>query len=212
VTGRRTLLVVAAILVAAIGTSLVWLYVQGADARALKEAQASVAMRPVFVSTFNGNAGDSVGQLKPQQVQVPESVAGRDAVAPEQVAQQKLSVGVVPGTILRSTMFTSGSASGVGDKLEAVSLTFTEPARVPAVLSNGDDVSLFALEAGKDARLVVPHVRVRYVGPSPTQAGVAQQIVTFETTSDQARAIVDLASQGLTPYLVVNGKGAEPKP
>jgi pilus assembly protein CpaB len=32
--GRRTLLLIASILVAALGTALIWLYVQGADNRA----------------------------------------------------------------------------------------------------------------------------------------------------------------------------------
>jgi pilus assembly protein CpaB len=208
--GRRTLLVVAAILVAAIGTTLVWLYVQGADARALEEARSTVELRPVYVSTQPANSGDSVAKLVPKPAQVPVDVAGQDAVTPEQVAQQKLHVGVVPGTILRSSMFTSGTASAVEDHQEAVSLTFSDPGRVPSVLTNDSDVSLFALVPGQDAELVVPHVRVRYVGSGPSQSGVSPQIVTFETSPENARAIVKLASSGHTPVLVVNGKDANP--
>ncbi len=208
--GRRTLLVVASILVAAIGTTLVWLYVQGADARAREAAQSSVQLLPVYVSTVEANAGESFGQLGPKRVQVPADVAA-GAASPEQVAQEKLRVAVVPGTLLLSSMFTPG-ASGVEARQEAVSLTFGEPARVPSVLANDADVSLFELIPGQNAHLVVDHVRVRYVGPGPSQSGVPPQIVTFQTTPEKARLIVDIASSGRTPVLVVNGENADPKP
>ena len=59
--GRRTLLLIASILVAALGTALIWLYVQGADTRAVS-GETEV---PVYVATRNVSMGQPSASFPP---------------------------------------------------------------------------------------------------------------------------------------------------
>ena len=65
--GRRTLLLIASILVAALGTALIWLYVQGADSR----AEATTTQVEVVVAR--------TWQEHPTRVRVLSTVAGARA-------------------------------------------------------------------------------------------------------------------------------------
>src|SRR5919202_6555261 len=67
--GRRTLLLIASLLVAALGTSLIWLYVQGAEAR----AQAGEAQVQVLVSGDTVQAGAPPSDVQPQFRRFPQS-------------------------------------------------------------------------------------------------------------------------------------------
>src|ERR687883_506893 len=58
--GRRTLLLIASILVAALGTALIWLYVQGAEAR----AQAGEAQVKLMVATQDVQPGTQAAQVQ----------------------------------------------------------------------------------------------------------------------------------------------------
>src|SRR5689334_7278972 len=71
--GRRTLLLIASILVAALGTALIWLYVQGADTR----AAAGTAQVQVLVAGNTVKAGMPASQVKTEQRLLPQTmVAG----------------------------------------------------------------------------------------------------------------------------------------
>src|SRR3954451_19363646 len=67
---RRTLLLIASILVAAIGTALIWLYVQGAETR----AQGDEAQVPVYVSSSTVAAGTPANQVPVVVKQLPQSL------------------------------------------------------------------------------------------------------------------------------------------
>ena len=208
-TGRRTLLVVAALLLAAIGTSLVWLYVQGAETRAREEVQSSVELRPVYVTTAAADAGTLGANVPTTKGQVSVALAA-DAVTPSEVAQLRLAIPVRAGTVLRSTMFTSGAVSGVANGKQAVSITIGDPQRVPALLQKGDDVAIYAYSPRETPELILSHVLVQTVGPGPANAGVPPTIVGFEASPEDVRKIVDLAASGRTPQLVINGSGVLP--
>ena len=68
--GRRTLLLIASILVAALGTALIWLYVQGAD----KRAAAGTAQVQVLVAANTVRAGQPASQVQPQQRLLPQTI------------------------------------------------------------------------------------------------------------------------------------------
>src|SRR4051794_4826700 len=68
--GRRTLLLIASILVGALGTALIWLYVQGADNR----AAAGTAQGQVLVAANTVKAGQPASQVRPEQRLMPQTL------------------------------------------------------------------------------------------------------------------------------------------
>jgi len=220
--GRRTLLVIASALVAALGTALVWLYVQGADARAQSAAQASVDLRPVQVLSTDADAGTAGSSLKTVTSRVPPDLAS-GALAPGQVPVGRLVNGAVTGTILRQTMLTTNAVSEVAKGKQAASITIAAPQRVPALLKKGDDVAVYSYGAGDPTpRLELDHATVRDVGPDPKAAvgaagtgaagagGVPPEIVTFEGPPAQMIKILAITTQGRTAAILINGEGAQP--
>jgi pilus assembly protein CpaB len=156
---RRTLLIIASILLAALGTALIWLYVEGAENRARENAQ----LVPVFVLTKNLSAGSSAVNAVTTQ-SVPSAVAANAATI-QDIGSQKLKVDAVAGELLLKTMLsTSGVGVGNFPAGGVASLTITDPNRVPAELSAGDVVDVFRLS--KDgAQVLLQDITVRSVGP-----------------------------------------------
>ncbi len=99
--GRRTLLLIASILVAALGTALIWLYVQGADTR----AQADTSLVQVWVASKAASPGGTVADVAPVPQQVPQPLAADAVTNPGQLGSQQLINGVTTGQILLRSMF-----------------------------------------------------------------------------------------------------------
>jgi pilus assembly protein CpaB len=158
---RRTLLIIASILLAALGTALIWLYVQGAENRAAQNAQLVPALfltRPVAV----GESPATAVRVK----EVPPAVAAGAVTNPQDIGTQTLQVAAVTDQILlRSMLSTSGASTGNFSAGGVASLTISDPNRVPAELSAGDLVDVVRL--GKDgARILLSNISVRSVGPA----------------------------------------------
>lgn len=197
--GRRTLLLIASILVAALGTALVWLYVQGADTR----AQQGADLVPVLFLNGSAQAGDDATKLALISRRVPADVAAGAVRSPAELAGQRLTTPAVPGQILLTRML-STNQTGRFPKGGAVAISISEPDRVPADLRNGDVVDVYAL-GQRGAVLVAPCVTVRSVGPLPTsQAGAAPAggtqavpatIVGFDATPEIAAKLYAIVNQ-----------------
>jgi pilus assembly protein CpaB len=182
--GRRTLLLVAALIVAALGTTLVFAYVKRADDRALKD-QAPVK---VLVAKSTIKAGTSVEQAENQALfslqDIPQSaavaghlkdtrsiadlVAVADIFAGEQILPQKFA--------------RVGSTTGLPippGKL-ATSVQLGDPQRVAGFVQPGSEIAVFVTISGAPAatggagaaatglvtRLLLPRVSVVAVGPT----------------------------------------------
>jgi pilus assembly protein CpaB len=161
---RRTLLIIASILLAALGTALIWLYVQGAENRAQQNAE----LVPALFLTQNVAAGQSPRAAVVVK-EVPPSVASGAVTTGQELGTQTLKVpGLAGQVLLKSMLSSSGVTAGRFPAGGAVSLTINDPNRVPADLQAGDTVDIVRL--GKDgASVVLSDIRVRTVGPNHEQ-------------------------------------------
>jgi pilus assembly protein CpaB len=158
---RRTLLVIASILLAALGTALIWLYVQGAVNRAEQNAQ----LVPALFLTRDVSAGQSPANALTVQ-HVPAAVAANAVTSSQELGTQKLTVDAKAGEVLlRRMLSTSGASAGSFPAGGVASITITDPNRVPAELSAGDVVDVFRLGKG-GAQVLLQDITVRSVGPA----------------------------------------------
>jgi pilus assembly protein CpaB len=206
--GRRTLLLIASILVAALGTSLLWLYVQGADAR----AQQSTELVPALFLTAPETAGTPATRLHVVTKRVPANVGGLSSLQP--VATQQLKDAAVAGQVLLPGMFSTGPASSVPAQQVYVSITISDPHRTPALLKVGDTVAVYALaqQGSRSGAFVVANgIKVQTIGsstqPGSNRAQVPVTIVGFSVTPDVAYQLVRIETYG-QPELAILGPGA----
>ena len=181
--GRRTILLVVAALVAVLGSGLVFVYVKGADARAM-QGQAPVQ---VLKAVAQIEPGETLGQAQ---------AAGKLELQPvpsEQVLDGALStVGELGGDIALARVYPNEQITGAkfgsaGDEdvltmpegMIAISVTLSDTGRVAGFVTPGTEVALFVNgtvgEEGEEvARLLLPSVEV---------VAVAQTTVTTATTT-----------------------------
>ena len=179
---RRTLLLLAAVLVAAFGTSLVYLYVRGADARALGGQEP----RPVLVATQTLRAGSAADTLDATPRELPTIAVVDGAISDlTEVAGKVLTVQVVKGEQLTTAMF-SARASKVDAVQAAVSVEIGDVNRVPALLTAGDTVDVYAKRETK-LRSVLSGVVVYQVGGEDSGGkALSPSIVTFVLDAAEA--------------------------
>jgi pilus assembly protein CpaB len=189
--GRRTLLLIASILVAALGTALIWLYVQGADTR----AAASTTQVPVLVAVSTVKAGQPASQVKPQQRLLPQTVvdglAGALLTDPGQI-KGFTRTDVVAGLPLLRDQFSSDalaaapSLDGLPANMVAMQVTLPDPQRLAGLLQAGSQIRVYAGLQNKDnekekyAAVLFKRVTVLQAGlptnattPAPANPGTA---------------------------------------
>jgi pilus assembly protein CpaB len=213
---RRTLLLIASILTAALGTALIWLYVQGAEQRAEQNA---VLVPALFLNKDVGAGQPLDGAVVAKQV--PADVARTAITDLSQVRGQTLAQPAGSGQLLLRSMLSTGA--GGGGRFPnggAVALTINDPNRVPADLKPGDTVDVFGISAKDGVRPVVSNIKVRTIGPVASggasagtgaagagvnpASGLPVSIVGFEATDDQARAIYGILARNEQPALYLH--------
>ena len=218
---RRTLLLIASILTAALGTALIWLYVQGADTR----AEVGADLVPAVFVTAPLEAGATLTSSALTTKSVPQTVAAGAVPDPQAVVGQKLSVGVVPGQILLRSMLNGAATSRFSQGSGAASISIDDPDRVPADLRPGDTVAVYA--TGRSGlKLVVPSVTVRSIGsalqqsatsggtataPAGATGQVAVTIVGFDADPEQAVDLYGIEASGDKPVIYILGPGTKAK-
>lgn len=220
--GRRTVLMVVAIVIAALGATLVFFYVQGINDRAQAD-QAPVqvlTVKEVIAAGETIDAAQAAGKLVlsdiptvnvlPGALATTQSILGMIALAPvypgEQIIPQRFGA---PGTQERLT---------IPDGTLAISIQLSDPSRVAGFVNPGSNVAIFLAgdgagtptagqPAGQFVRLLLPAVQVIGVGATTllntttTDASGAQTveqipktILTLALTQDQAQRVM-LASR-----------------
>jgi len=199
--GRRTLLLIASILVAALGTALIWLYVQGADSR----AEAGEAQVQVYLATGDVAAGKPVDGTLGARKTLPLSVAGAfgtGLVSSPSEIKGFARTDIVRGMPLLRSQFTDSQTSPVpavdlrqGE--QAMEVTLPDPQRLAGLLQPGSRIRVYApmqTKKGNGVGVLLQNVRVLTSGPvTDTTPGakpnVPQAIVTLALNTAQARAL-----------------------
>jgi len=226
--GRRTLLLLASILVAAAGTALIWLYVQNADERAQQAWQERVTVWRAVAPIGAGVSADQLAGLV-EQVRIPRADAPPDAVLQlSRLAGHSASTTVAAKAILQESQFaTIGSASGVPAGSQGVSVQVQDPNRVAGLLHPGSRVAVYYLEkpgSGKGGGITVlmPEVTVVAIGNTTavknaqglpaqigTQAGVGAADVVLDVRNQAKATQLMLASSVGELWFTVLGDGTK---
>jgi pilus assembly protein CpaB len=227
--GRRTLLLLASLLLAALGTVLVFLYVRAADVRATDD------QKPVrvLVATKQIEAGTTGAQASQSFALVSKAIPG-SAVAPNAVGDLKAIMNQVAtatiyaGQQILADNFASDAATStipVAKGKLAMSVQLSDPARVAGLLQLSSHVTVFATAGDKKGQsqtnVLLPDVKVLAIGSQTTvtrrtsQAGgstrteeIPATIVTLELDPLQAKKVVYASSNGEL-YFGLLGSGGD---
>lgn len=195
---RRTLLLLAAMLVAAVGTVLVYLYVRGADTRALadqKTVTVYLASRSVPANT-QVTADLFKAQVVPRVAQVPGAVTETGTVQ-----GKYLQVPVVRGQQLLTEMFGAETASGVSKGQAAVSVQVTDVNRVAAMLQKGSRVMIYSQHGGELKSVLPAPATVSAIGGT----NLPPTVITFVLAEDQAIELAKAQALGDPLVFIIVG-------
>ena len=233
--GRRTLLLIAALVVAALGTVLIFVYVRTLSNRAQADAEpvdVLVATQEVTAGTTAADASEA-GAFELQTVPasaVADGARCRDiSIISDQVALTPIFAGQ---QILAQMFGTAGSTSGlqVGKGKLAISVSLGDPERVAGFVVPGSDVAIFATLdttsniAGEATGVLIPQVEVIGVGATTlstqttttdegeqTTEEIPLAILTLEVNQEQAEEIINAQSGG-SLYFALRGEDAQVRP
>ena len=215
--GRRAALLIAAIVIAAIGTTLVYLYAKQANDRAIAEAQPV----KVLVATALIPAGQSADQaLAAGSVvaqDIPEKSVAEGAVSNIANLQGKVALAsIYPGQQILTQLFGDAAQTVTGISIPkgllAASFTFSDTARVAGFVQPGSKVAVFLTSpaASPDevptTRMLLPTVQVLAVGATtitppadPTKANpeaLPRATMTLAVDQKQLESLVYAQTQG----------------
>jgi pilus assembly protein CpaB len=190
---RRITAVLAALLLACVGTFAVFAYAHSADARAVARTRAVtvyIAAKAVPVGTTLENAVNN-GMLTQQPL--PASSVPDDVVRSIEpgMGSQVAVADIAPGQVVLRPMFGAKPAARepltIPDGKVALSVQVTVPQAVSAYVGPNSQIAVFVTfpataqgdpTTSKDAapvtRMVLPRVDVIQVGPNPTANGAGQ--------------------------------------
>jgi pilus assembly protein CpaB len=227
--GRRTILIVSAVLLAAFGTLLVYLYVRGADNR----ADEGRTTQNVLVATTTIEAGttgaqaESAGSYTTKAI-ASDSVADGALTSIDPVKDQVALGPVYPGQQLVRAGFgelKGTTAIPLPSGSMALSLQLGDPQRVAGFLGTGSEVAIFATVpapagtagggGGTQTTLLIKKVPVITVGnvqpvpqsspsASTTDDSIPRAIVTLGVTQAQAQKLIFAQSRGQLYLTLVN--------
>ena len=181
---RRTLLAVTAVLLATIGTSLLYVYVSTADNR----AKAQLERVRVLVMDADAAEGTPAGSLRTQVAEVARFDLMPNAIAdPRSIQGKVLTTKVFAGQQLTERMFGPAGTGGLSPGHRAVSVQFGEAERVASLIRADSVVDVFRF-AESGAVLVLPEARVLSVD--------AKGIVTFDLSAKQAQTLLNAVAAG----------------
>jgi pilus assembly protein CpaB len=227
--GRRTLLLIAALVVAALGTTGVFLYVNGVD----KRAAADLALVQVLVATAPIPAGTTAKQAKDEGALdlrrfLAESVSGLGALSDISSIANKVALApIAPGEAILAGNFGSASDSGnlpIPPGQIAIGVSADATARVSGFVDAGSDVAIFFTENGTNGqattRVLLPSVQVIASGsttlatkPADTGQPTQQESTQLTLAVDQTEAQKIVYAQGhgtLTFALLTNSSKVNP--
>lgn len=215
--GRRTLLLVAALVVAALGTTGVFLYVNGISRRAERDyelVQILVATTTIPAGTTAQSAQDSGAlDLRPF---LRKSLADLPALSDIAGIAEKVAVApVAAGEPILESQFGNASETSslpIPEGKLAVSVQLDDPARVAGFVGPGSEVAIFLTTAGsggggETTRLLLAKVAViasgttTLVAPDATTGSapaedIPKALLTLAVDQREAQKVVYASQQG----------------
>lgn len=196
---RKVLLLVAAV-IAALGTALVFVYVQGSDTRAdarygaVTVLRATKAIAPGETVEAAQAAGKIVTGSVSQKDLLPEALTSLETVT----GQIAVSA-IYPGEQLIASKFgATGSANALAipkGKI-AISVNLTDPSRVAGFVNPGDKVAIFMTGSGSSAnfsRLLLANVQVIGAGATSMVASTTTDGAGAQTTDQLPKTLLTIA-------------------
>jgi len=232
--GRRTLLLIAALAIAAVGTVLIFAFVKNAETEALEgqePVEVLVATQQVASGTSAADASEA-GAFEVQSIAKDNAAPG--ALSDISIISDQIALApIFPGQQVLTQMF--GQAEGTsGLDVEkgklAISVSLGDPERVAGFVVPGSEVSIFATLdtnselAGEATGVLIPRVGVIGVGATTlatqtvttdegesTTEQIPLAILTLEVDQDQAERIINAQSGGAL-YFALRGDDARVNP
>lgn len=215
--GRRTILLIVAVLVAATGTALVFLYVQGVKQAAAAEQE----MVEVLAATAPIQVGESMKAAqeagKVDLIRVPKGSAVDGALSSAESLQNKVALGpIFPGEQIIPQKFGDPGNEQVlklpKGKM-AVSVQLSDPGRVAGFVKPGSEVTLFYSGTNADGdtftRTLLERIEIVGVGHTTvlsltkttsegeqTTEQIPTAIITLAASQDEAERIAYAAGNG----------------
>jgi pilus assembly protein CpaB len=201
--GRRKILLPLAAVIAAVGTLMVFLYVQGAEGRADAKYNAVEVLRAVKQINPGEKFDDAARESKFQLQTVPRnelltgaqddltalsgSVATQPIYPGEQITDNKWGDSAVAATDLT-----------IPKGMQAISVNLTDPGRVAGFVNPGSEVSVFVAGTRTAdnmpyARLLLPRVQVLGIGATGTTTSTKTNKKGEQTTEEIPQTLMTLA-------------------
>jgi pilus assembly protein CpaB len=196
--GRKSITLIVAVVVAALGAALVFLYVQGVDQRAQADASPVNVLTAVEQIESGESVGDAQAAGKFELTELPGTAVLPGALTDTETIKDAVALTPVyqGEQILASRFGAAGTAARITipDKEMAISVDLADPQRVAGFVSPGSQVAIFATVGaacatsattaagtGSTTRLLLPDVTVIGVG----QSGMSATTTTTDETGEQ---------------------------
>jgi pilus assembly protein CpaB len=192
--GRRTLLVLAALVVAALGTVLVFLYVQGLEneyAAGQEPVEVLVANTSIDAGT-SGAAAQEAGAFTVDEI--PRDLAVPGALSSTTPIANLVAIGpIFPGEQIIQSKFGEKASSGLTFEDDsgqfATSVQLSDPARVAGFVKPGSEVVIFvtltvADSGGEDDGGSAPEASTQVLLPRVPVVAVGNSTVVSQTVTD----------------------------
>jgi len=199
---RRTVLLIAALALAALATILIFLWVQGINDRAL-EGQEPVEVLVVTQSVAAGTTGTSASNAGAFALtQLPRDAVAEGALSSiDPVADQVTLAPLYPGEQVLAQKFgapSSTATAAIPEGKLGLSINLGDPERVAAFLRPGSEVVVFLTSAqggtGEPAtRVLLPNVQVVATGSTTTLTRTTTDASGTQTEEQLPVALLTLA-------------------
>lgn len=221
--GRRTLLLVAALVVASLGTLLIFAYVRDADDRALKDQEPQKVLVAKTLIKAGTSGADAQSNAAFETRNIPASAVIEGALSEIRPIENLVAVAdIFPGEqIITAKFATSGETTilPIASGKIAISVQMGDPQRVAGFVQPGSEVVIFVsgdvIVRGANATItenkaittvLLPRVKVLAIGPTTlrtTATGAAGNkeslptaILSLETTQAEAQKIIFAQNNG----------------
>lgn len=201
--GRRTVLLIVAALIAALGTSMVFLYVRGVDARAAERFDAVQVLQAVEMIPPGETlaAAQAAGKIEMGTVGRASLLTGATTSVAD-IGDKVALTTVYPGEQIITGKFGSPGEQDVltiPDGQMAISVNLTDPSRVAGFVTPGAEVAIFVSASGEEegdgsyTRMLLPRVQVIGVGTTTVVPTTTTDQTGAQTTEQLPRTLLTLA-------------------